>query len=295
MSTETQPAIIKRLEESLINRIAAGEIIHRPSSALKELLENALDAGATSIKITAKDGGLKLLQIQDNGSGIRKADLPILCERFTTSKLTTFDDLSALTTYGFRGEALASISHVAHLSVVTKTRSDSCAWRACYADGILVPPKPGLTADPKPCAGNDGTLLTVEDLFYNTPTRLAALRSSSDEYKRILDVVTQYAVHNPAISFQCKKVNSPFVIFSWTLMNDNRSDKRNLMSPLRVVPVFCKQLAFSMVHLYQKTWSTSLSTNKKREKPPGVLLSRLVNPTNMINDSLLVQEMHEVK
>ncbi|KIM34509.1 hypothetical protein M408DRAFT_13970 [Serendipita vermifera MAFF 305830] len=207
MATEILPATIRRLEESLINRIAAGEIIHRPASALKELLENALDAGATSIKVTVKDGGLKLLQIQDNGSGIRKADLPILCERFTTSKLSTFQDISSLTTYGFRGEALASISHVAHLSVVTKTRSESCAWRACYADGVLTPPKPGQTADPKPCAGNDGTLLTVEDLFYNTPTRLAALRSGADEYKRILDVVTHYAVHNSSISFQCKKVH----------------------------------------------------------------------------------------
>jgi hypothetical protein len=136
------------------------------------------------------------LQIQDNGCGIRvsilcdvrratvtscndlqKSDLPILAERFTTSKLSTFSDLSHLTTYGFRGEALASISHVSHLSVVTKTKQESCAWkwvvisdtsrvltvlsRAYYSDGSLVPAKPGQTADPKPCAGNDGTIITV--------------------------------------------------------------------------------------------------------------------------------------
>ncbi|OJT01730.1 DNA mismatch repair protein Mlh1 [Trametes pubescens] len=203
------PRPIRRLQESVINRIAAGEIIHRPASALKELIENSLDAGATSIKVTVKEGGMKLLQIQDNGCGIRKEDLPILAERFTTSKLATFADLSRLTTYGFRGEALASMSYVSNLTVVTKTKADSCAWKACYADGALTPVKAGATSDPKPCAGNDGTTITVENLFYNTPTRLSALRGSSEEYTRIIDVVTRYAIHNPLVSFTCKKTGSP--------------------------------------------------------------------------------------
>ncbi|KAH0581895.1 hypothetical protein H2248_011575 [Termitomyces sp. 'cryptogamus'] len=140
---------------------------------------------------------------------LQKSDLPILAERFTTSKLKTFSDLSRIQTYGFRGEALASMSHVSHLSVVTKTKSESCAWKACYVDGHLTPPKPGQSVDPKPCAGNDGTTITIEDLFYNTPTRLSALKSSSEEYSRILDVLTKYAIHNPKVAFVCKKAGSP--------------------------------------------------------------------------------------
>ncbi|KAI0088835.1 DNA binding protein [Irpex rosettiformis] len=206
-SSTAGPQPIRRLQQSVINRIAAGEIIHRPSSALKEILENSLDAGATSIRITIKDGGMKLLQIQDNGCGIRKADLPILAERFTTSKISAFQDLEKLTTYGFRGEALASISYVSNLTVTTKTKADACAWKASYVDGAMIV-KDGSAAEPKACAGNDGTIITVENLFYNTPARLSALRGSSEEYSRILDVVTKYAIHNPQISFSCKKSGS---------------------------------------------------------------------------------------
>lgn len=108
-------------------------------------------------------------------------------------------------TYGFRGEALASISHIAHLRVTTRTATSSCAWQAHYADGKLTPAKPGQSADPKPCAGRLGTQITVEDLFYNIPNRRRAFRSPSEEYAKILDVITRYAVHREGVAFSVKK------------------------------------------------------------------------------------------
>ncbi|KAI1874835.1 uncharacterized protein JN550_002264 [Neoarthrinium moseri] len=196
---------IKALDPDVVNKIAAGEIIVAPVHALKELIENAVDAGSTSLEVLVKDGGLKLLQITDNGHGIEKDDLAILCERFTTSKLKKFEDLSNIATYGFRGEALASISHIAHLTVTTKTKASNCAWRAHYDGGKLSPPKPGQTSDPKPTAGRNGTQITVEDLFYNVPTRRRAFRSASDEYNKIIDMVGRYAIHCQGVAFSCKK------------------------------------------------------------------------------------------
>lgn len=135
----------------------------------------------------------------------QKDDLPILCERFTTSKLKDFEDLMAIGTYGFRGEALASISHIAHLKVTTKTANSSCAWQAHYSSGKLIPAKPGQSSDPKACAGRPGTQITVEDLFYNIPNRRRAFRSPSEEYAKILDVITRYAVHREGVAFSVKK------------------------------------------------------------------------------------------
>ena len=199
------PRRIRALHQDVVNKIAAGEIIVAPMHALKELIENAVDAGSTSLEILVKDGGLKLLQITDNGCGINKDDMPILCERFTTSKLKAFEDLTSIGTYGFRGEALASISHVAHLTVTTKTADSSCAWKAQYADGKLTPAKPGQSADPKACAGRQGTQIAVEDLFYNVPTRRRAFRSASEEYSKIAEQVGKYAVHCKDVAFSCKK------------------------------------------------------------------------------------------
>ena len=202
---------IRQLPPSVVHRIAAGEVIQRPVNALKELLDNSVDAGARSVRVVVKGGGLQLLQVSDDGCGVRERDLELLCVRHATSKMRCEEDLKDMATLGFRGEALASMSYVAHVSCVTKPRAsrtpqpqsstpeepEEHALRATYRDGTLV--------DKSVCAGTCGTTIIVEDLFFATPMRKKGLRSASDEYRRIVDVVSRYAVHHRGIAFSCRR------------------------------------------------------------------------------------------
>ncbi|KAG0493187.1 hypothetical protein HPP92_004181 [Vanilla planifolia] len=201
-----EPPRIQRLDESVVNRIAAGEVVQRPASAVKELVENSIDAGASTISVVVKDGGLKLIQVSDNGHGIRYEDLPILCERHTTSKLTTYDDLQTIKTMGFRGEALASMTYVGHVTVTTITDGQLHGYRVSYRDGVM-------EHEPKPCAAVKGTQIMVENLFYNMIARRKTLQNSNDDYPKIVDLISRFAIHHTNVSFTCRKhgANKPDV------------------------------------------------------------------------------------
>uniref|UniRef100_A0A2P2LUN8 Uncharacterized protein MANES_02G199100 n=2 Tax=Rhizophora mucronata TaxID=61149 RepID=A0A2P2LUN8_RHIMU len=189
---------IHRLDESVVNRIAAGEVIQRPVSAVKELVENSLDARSTSINVVLKDGGLKLIQVSDDGHGIRHEDLPILCERHTTSKLSTYEDLQSIKTMGFRGEALASMTYVAHVTITTITQGQLHGYRVSYRDGVM-------EHQPKACAAVKGTQIMIENLFYNMIARRKTLQNSPDDYSKIVDLLSRFAVHHSNVSFSCRK------------------------------------------------------------------------------------------
>lgn len=195
---QKEPPVIRRLEESVVNRIAAGEVIQRPVSAVKELVENSLDARSSSINVVVKDGGLKLIQVSDDGHGIRYEDLRILCERHTTSKLSTFEDLQSIKSMGFRGEALASMTYVGHVSVTTITKGQLHGYRASYKDGVM-------EHEPKACAAVKGTQIMVENLFYNMAARRKTLQNSADDYSKIVDLLSRFAIHHTHVSFSCRK------------------------------------------------------------------------------------------
>ena len=195
----TEPKDILRLDPLVVNQIAAGEVVTKPPNALKELLENALDAGASTISVEVEGGGLDRLRICDDGCGVKQADLPLLCERHATSKLSKFEDLESIETFGFRGEALASVSYVAKVHVTTKTREDECAYKQSFRDGAPI-------GKPKACAAPDGTTITVEDMFHNFSVRRKILRGQVSElYHQMVRVCGAYAVHYASKAISCRK------------------------------------------------------------------------------------------
>ena len=185
---------IKVLSEQLASQIAAGEVIERPSSVVKELIENAIDAGATQIELEIKDAGKKLIQVSDNGVGIPADEIALAVSRHATSKLSKAEDLFDIRTLGFRGEALSSIGSVAKLSIVSKHR-DAELGAEVSVDG-------GKTEGVKAKSAPDGTVVRVEDLFFNVPARLKFLKTNTTENRQVTGLVTRYALAYPHIRWQ---------------------------------------------------------------------------------------------
>ena len=183
---------VRQLSEAIVNRIAAGEVVERPASVVKELVENALDAGATRIEIVTDGGGRRLIRVTDDGAGMTRADLALSVERHATSKLPD-DDLLDIRTLGFRGEALPSIGAVAQLAITTRHASEPHGW-AIAVDA-------GRKGEVKPAALGDGTRVEVRELFYATPARLKFLKSDRSEGEAIREVVRRLAMSRPDVAF----------------------------------------------------------------------------------------------
>ena len=192
--------IIQLLPDHVANQIAAGEVIQRPSSAVKEMLENALDAGSTEIKLFIKDAGKTLLQVVDNGSGMSKADLKMCFERHATSKIKSADDLFNIQSMGFRGEAMASIAAIAHVEVTSKL-TDKELGTHLIIEGSKI-------TTHEDCASSNGTSMKVKNLFYNVPARRNFLKSDQVEMRHIVEEFTRIALANPKVKMQLFHNNS---------------------------------------------------------------------------------------
>ena len=183
---------VRQLSEAMVNRIAAGEVVERPASVVKELVENALDAGARRIDVLTDGGGRRLIRVTDDGAGMTRADLDLSVERHATSKLDG-DDLLAIDTLGFRGEALPSIGSVARLTITTRHASEPHAW--------MLTVDAGDKSELKPAALSQGTTVEVRDLFYATPARLKFLKTDRSEAEAVREVVRRLAMSRPDVAF----------------------------------------------------------------------------------------------
>ncbi len=184
---------IRLLSEEVIGKIAAGEVVERPSAAIKELVENSLDAGANAVTVEIRDGGISYFRVTDNGCGIRSSDIRMAFERHATSKIRTSDDLTSIATLGFRGEALASVAAVSHVTLTTRTRDDVAGIRVTNNGGVIE------KIEEASCA--EGTTIIVRDLFYNTPVRLKFLKKPATETAFVTETIMHLILSRPDVAF----------------------------------------------------------------------------------------------
>ena len=201
----TSTSAIRLLDSTLINQIAAGEVIERPAAAVKELVENAVDAGATQIEILLREGGRTLIQIIDNGCGMGREDLCLAIERHATSKLPE-GNLFNIRSFGFRGEALPSIGAVSRLTLTSRTPDQDAAWEL-FIEG-------GVKNEPKMAAHPVGTRVSVRDLFYATPARLKFLKTINTELSHCVDCINRLALAHPHIRFLLKETDRVLIDYA---------------------------------------------------------------------------------
>lgn len=221
---------IHLLDNSLINKIAAGEVVERPASVVKELMENSIDAGATSITVEVNEGGIGMIRITDNGRGIPKDEVKTAFLRHATSKLTSIEDLEDIMTLGFRGEALSSIASVAQVEMVTKTKDSSTGTRIVINGGII--------EKEEEAAANEGTVFTMKNLFYNTPARRKFLKKPATEGGYVSEIVNRIALGHPEIAV--KYINNGNTIMQTNGGGDLRS---------AILYIYGKQIASQMLEV----------------------------------------------
>lgn len=225
---------IHLLSPRLANQIAAGEVVERPANIIKELVENSLDAGAQHIDVDAEQGGIKLLRVRDDGHGIGKDDLPLSLSRHATSKITTLDDLEAVGTMGFRGEALASISSVSRLTLTSREKGSDEAWQV-KAEGR------DMQAEVSPAAHPTGTTVEARDLFFNTPARRKFLRTEKTEFSHLEDTLKKLALSRYDVAFTLRHNNR--------VIHSLRPAARTIDREKRVATLLNPQFIDNAVHI----------------------------------------------
>ena len=247
------------LDELTINKIAAGEVIERPASVIKEMVENSIDAGAKNVTVEIKNGGISFIRITDNGKGIAKDDVELAFERHATSKIRSAEDLDDIKSMGFRGEALASIAAISNVELVTKTENDEIGTRIVVEGGDV------LSLDEIGCS--KGTTITVRNLFFNTPVRYKFLKKDFTESGYVEDVVTRIALVHPEIAIK-------FINTGKTILQTNGSG--NLTDV--IYSIFGKEVASNIINVdyeYEYMKIKGVIHRKRYVRNPGHLRSPL--------------------